>query len=505
MQTLLPGADNHVHVGLFIGLRSHGAVLSATSPPADGSWTWTGYPSGFHALLATISELLDPKLETGAASVLSYTHALAAVVVLSMVVFTAAVVSIGGLRRRPLLAFAVLVPGWSAFLWDPGQKALANGFGNFWFAAAAAAVALVLAFHPIRPFDAVHAAAVCSLLVGVAHGWLLLVVPAAPAALSVLTDAVLLFKRGGLSRKRAAGLVLVATACGTASLQAFLLARGEKTVGQLVSEPGGMNGTSPLPTFALLLVALGVYPILMRRLRNAWPGDGIGRTDRPWVIIAAALAGTTLGATLLIAQLESTGTTSYYFLKYFMGLELILAACVPICIAVVVAALVPAHRWLGVNAGVAVAGAFLASQTFGALHHGTALLVDDNDGGTANIHGPYSRESMSEGILRASQGRHDLLFVDYLAVGKDGAVQAFYPDGWFHAMDASLTSGVYERLALMRRPVDTEEDAAVVARQLLQQDPRVRVVVAPEHLRAIRTALRDSGLGDRVTTWSSGK
>ena len=146
LEVLLPGADNYPHFNMFSMLRTHGATLDALSSAHDGTgWAFDNYPQGFHAFTATLSELLSPRTPHGLDMLLAYTHSVTAVVVLAIVVLTGAITSLPNLRDRPAIAAPVVVVTWTAFLWEPGQKVLADGFANFWLGAAAAGCALILA------------------------------------------------------------------------------------------------------------------------------------------------------------------------------------------------------------------------------------------------------------------------------------------------------------------------------------------------------------------------
>jgi len=218
------------------------------------------------------------------------------------------------------------------------------------------------------------------------------------------------------------------------------------------------------------------------------------------VLWLSAAASTTVATALLVLQLRTIGTTAYYFVKFFTGVELVLAAAVPAVVAMFVATVTRPHRLRAVNVATVLGAVIVCSQVFGMFRPGSALLLDESNDGTASVQPPYSRGAMAAGILSAASDTADVSGSDYIAIGRAGAVQAFYPDGWYHALDASLSSSVYKRLDVLRRPVPTAAAAAVVGRRLLAA-PRERGVVSPEQLTAVRFALEDPELARRVSTW----
>ena len=66
-------------------------------------------------------------------------------VVLGVLLVTASLLSLRGLRERPMVTFPAVVLMCTALLWEPGQKVFADGFASFWLGAVAAGAALLIA------------------------------------------------------------------------------------------------------------------------------------------------------------------------------------------------------------------------------------------------------------------------------------------------------------------------------------------------------------------------
>jgi hypothetical protein len=501
LKILLPGADNWVHFDIFSTMRAHGSVLSVADSASDGSgWAYEDYPSHFHAWVATLTELLAPTLPRGPEGLVAYAHGVAVLVALGTVVMTAAVLSLPRVSDRLGVATPAVVLVWAAFLWEPGQKILANGFASFWMAAMAAGSALVIAFAPGRSRTLPCALAVAGLLVTIAHTWTPMLVVASPAALLMLVPTRGTPRRD--DRRRLWVVLVVFGLAGSAMLKAAIVLVTTVDVDELVTAFGGLDGTSPLPTFLLILVSLflccSARSWLSRRgveadFQSAW---------RLRLLAAAPILGVTAGGVIFAAQLRTLGTTSYYFLKYFMGLELVLTVLVAGLGATLVAH-VAVRRTGPLRVAMSVVATLAASQSFGWVPGHTGLLLSGTDDGTASVAAPYARTPMADGIIRAV-GDHSSspsFTKDYLGVGSGRAAESFYTDGWFHAIDASLTSEVMDRVNLLRVPADDTQQIASALDTLLAHDPRVSVIVDPRHLSRVRGVVGPRHDTSRVVAW----
>jgi hypothetical protein len=495
---MLPGADNYAHFHMFATIRTYGAVTTSLPSPDGRGWGFDEYPQGFHALAATLSELVQPQLRPGVALPLAYVHAVSLVVLLGVVTLVAAIVSLPGVRNRPSIALPVVTITLTAFLWKPGQDVLADGFANFWLAATAAASALLIGMASRCRLSVPESVAVVGLIVLVAHAWAPMVVIAGPAALAVLSP--LRPFRGHADPRRRAAVVAVTVLGALGVLEAVVALFTHVDVGTLVTAIGGVHGANPLPPFVLLIAGAVACWRAPKALRRHGQEDAGARVK--WVALAL-LAGFGLGAVLLAAQFDTIGTSSYYFLKFFLGFDLILAAVVPALWATVLAnaGRISSRRWVGVLTCLAMTAA--ASQAFGRFPAAKPPLSAEGRDGTASVGRPFDAARIADGILAAAASSTSTGSVteDYVAIGPDRAAQAFYPDGWYHGVLASLTAGARQRLDYLRVRVDTVNEAVPVVRRLLERRPEVHVIVAARYARALRTGLRSTNLQARVRSW----
>jgi hypothetical protein len=506
LEALLPGADNYAHFHMFSTLRAYGATTTALGSAPDGSgWGFDEYPQGFHALVATVSELVRPGLVPGPDALVAYVHGVALAVVLGLAMVTAAAVSLPGVRSRPDLAVPAVVLTWTAFLWEPGQNLIADGFANFELAAAAAASALLLAVNRGRRPRTVELAAIGGLLMFVAHAWAPLVVIAAPAALAVLYP----FRtplRQTRSRAEQLAPVLVVLACVLGMAKAFVTLVTQVDVSNVVTAFGGLHGSSPLPTFALMAVAIYVcarYP----RWVDASRRDDLDAARRVRLLTLSPLLGVVSLALLFAAQMLTVGTTAYYFLKYLMGFELILTAFVPALVVMALSRVVGRFRRRSWTVAATIVATVLATQAYGRFPHGHPALLVDHHKGTAAMAGPYSADRVARGVLAAVRGSsHEQAFGrEYVAIGADRAAEAFYPDGWYHGILPSLTRDVQDRVDVLRHHVDTPRAAVPLVRRLLVSHPDLEVIVDPRYAPSLRDSLARDDLARRVITWPSAR
>ncbi len=503
---LLPGADNFSHFTMFAGIKAYGATLGSLGWSPDGShWAFHIYPQGFHALAASFSEVMHPRLATGPETLPAYTQAVAAIIVLGVVVMTAAIVSVPDLRHRLGIAVPAVVVTWAAFLGQLGQNTLADGFANFWLGAAAAGTALVLTLSMPRPTSLPHLAAIGGLVVACAHTWAPLLILALPA---VLAFGVLHPQRTWSSASRwtaTLGVVLtLASVAGVGVAVALLLRTVPVSV---LNSTGALHASWPVPTFALLIVALyGClrYPSAVGRRSRT--GKALPAPGRVRALALAPLGGLAVLTAFLVAQLQMIGTTAYYFLKLFVGVELVMAVLAPAVLALLLYATAPRlHSRAG--AVLATAATLAATQSFGWFPQGTMPLFSESGDGTAPVGAPLSRSGIADGILAAAAGTRadETLTVEYFPLGRASTAKPFYADGWYHAVQHSLSEQVSNRYQTWRVPVHSLDRAAELIAATLHAEPEVRVVVDPRFVEPLRKRIRSPELAARLIPWTSGQ
>lgn len=501
---MIPGYDNVAHFDMFAMLRRHGATIDALgAAPGGSSWAFGDYPQSFHALVATYAELALPEVTPGTSELTLFANGVAAVVVLGTVVLTAAVCSLPGLRSRPLIAFPVVVTICTAFLWEPGAKVLADGFGNFWLGCVAASVALLLSLTRRDELSIPELAAVGGALVVVAHTWAPLLVVAAPAALALLAVRRPVIASPA-SPLRLVALLGVAAASIAAVLKAVVTVLSTVELGFVVQAEGPLTGASAIPTFVLIIVSVYVclsFAGWVDRLGVDGPAPAVAR--RVKVLALAPVCGVVSLTLLLVAQFRSVGTTSYYFLKYLMGFELILAAVTAAVVGMLLA-LVARPRWgRSRSLLVSTTAAVLATQAFGHVAWNSSPLTTDfqgarDAGGTA-----LSLPAMAQGIVTAAAATSGGPPEDreYVALGRARGFEAILPATWYHAIQGSLTLEAQQRQSDLVVLVSDETDAAPLVLELMEQDPTLEIVVAPRYAEPLRQQMPSPELAARITTF----
>ena len=487
LQGMLPGVDNWAHFAMFLSLRRYGAVPEALGQGGDGSgWGYgSNYPKGFHAAVASLSEILAPRIGSGPDALPLYLHGQALVVMLGLLMVTASLLGMPGLSGRPWVALPALVLTSTALLWEPGQHVFADGFAAFWLGAVAAGASVLIAVARSRP-TLVEVAAVAGLLMLACHCWLPLVVFAAPAGLLVLLPYV-----GSRWSPRSSVPVLAILAIGAlGSLKAVVVLFGAIPIGALVNQDGGYDAPALLPIAVLVLVGCEALRLL--------GSSRVQHLDRPplgvpqvRLLLLTPLLGLMLVLSLFVVQVSRNGHTTYYFVKLLLGYGLVLSIVVPAVVAVLVATLLRPSPRSAPRMVASVVLALVATVAFGVVPPANAALFDDSAPGTAMVSTPYSRTAMADGLLAAAGATSDPASFDtvYVALGPARAGELFYPDVWFHALHASVSSRVLARMSAMQVQVTTPHEAAAVLTTLFEAEPELKVLVSAQEAPALVAAL----------------
>ena len=498
LEVLLPGYDHAAHFDIFQMLWRHGGPIAAVGPSPDGTpFEYAGYPSGFHAVAASVAQLGDGvRPPTPDLALVTYAHVDALVVVAGTVVATACLISVLPRPRvLPLLAPLTLVL--TALLWLPGGQVLWHGFENFWLAAVLCGCALLLAARAVLrgriglgELVAVQAAAT-----GVALNWLplLSVCWVGPAVAGVLW-----WRSRHEGWRRAAGLLAGATTVAVVLATALDLFR-TTTVSTLVDASGGIEASPLGPVVVMLLLLAGLTVVL---------GDGTGRLRGVelrrlrWIGLGV-LCGVGLAALFAVAQRSSTGRVDYYAIKLSLGVLLIATCWVAGMLALALDRVLPAaapHRRGGwVRLGAVALGCVVCTQLLGQMSLAEAeeaarLSVPRDLSGR-----PLDYGAMAAGVLAAasSTGREEALRAEYVALGSAHCYVASLPDSWFHALTESLTERTSTRSAGLDLEVYTPTDASVPVGTELGRDASLRVLVGAEHAAELGRLLGPE-LGQRV-------
>lgn len=511
MSRLLLGWDNVAHFNMTEMIRRYGVMIIHAPAPPHGEWTYGAYPQGFHAVAATVMEMLvgvrvqDPAVELGA-----YAHALTVVAVVAVATVVAGLCSLPALRRRPLLALPLVAFVVATFGLGPGGLILNNGFPNYFVAVAMLCCIPLVVVQASRPGSLPMLVAVSGAALGVAHNWALLLVL---GALAVVAAAFPWRRSRWPSSKRAwtlAGLVVIATAIGGAA--AWSLLRAYPSLVDILKIKGGI---SPVPVNPVILetmlaaAAAASIGFRVRRRPSTQHGDEAVRVG--WLALVPA-GGFLVAALVAAIEIRNGGDVTYYFWKVAIALQIV--SVVVLCSAVpfVVRRPEPVRgRWVRLGralgrslASVAVAAAVF--QAYGAWH-----VFPTQIGGPAapGIQGRLANEALAKrpiedarlllDAVRATSGnRAPAVFAVPSPTGK---VDGFLLVQWYYALTGTWTTSNDELLREFRVPNGADVEAVTRTTQAaLAARPDVVVVVAPEMAHEVRDAVT-AAQRDRILTW----
>lgn len=500
LSLLMSGWDHSAHYDIVRMQRLHGGTLGQLgAAPLGDTWSYGSYPQGFHSLAATVMELVAGTGSlSAAAEVRLYAVTLGALAVSLVVVLAAGLVALPRLRRRPHLAAPAVVLVVAAVLLGPGGRVLGDGFPNFLLASVLLACLplLVVPAHVLP--DPLRLAAVGGALVGIAHGWLLLLVMALPAALVMLVPLRRRRLLTGRGRMAVSGAIVAGT--GAAVAVAVLMVASQPVSAVLVI-PGAISEPRLRAVAGPVLLAIATSAALAWRARAARP-------RRPEVLRLVALGavpsvGLAAAVGIAVLQLRAGAGLGYYFWKFALAL-----AVVAVVVAVVGGAwLVPDRRARSGHRGRSLAGSVLAcvlaSQAFGlAVPVGPPARWAPGLVGRGELVGAAGSPSPVAPVLWSAAGsglapdqRHVLL-----TVPADVATHPVVAGQWYNAVTGRWTNEANEALKALLVPLETPQDVASVATAVLEADVDTVVILDPARLEVTRS-LVGPGLADRVLPW----
>jgi len=491
---LLPGWDNSAHFDMVAMIRRFGVTTDQIGTGPGGEiWTYTHYPEAFHAVAATMMELLGPvRPGAGGSELVTMAQATGWLEVLAIGVLAAGVANLPTLARRPgVLVIAVAVVT-AAFVLGPGAMALPSGFPNFFFACALAACVPLVVMTTDKVTTPVMLA-LGGLLVGVANSWIFLLALALPAAVAV----VLPWRRDRWPTTR--------------------LGWTPVTVITLLTAVSGLHALQVISVLDVgTLTTLGGFSAPDRGTMTVTVGAGVGLAllaltrglSRGAATSSAVFVGLAVGAGIAVLQIAKSKTTSYYFWKYAVGLELITTVLAVVALSVVLDArdeqtaavptlTRPIRRRLvagtahGIGIGVLAASAL---QLYGF----TGMVV-----------GPWPMVPTADGILQRQAAVYRVQTPSAVEVQIMAAAGVAVPPGanpvyvsspddnihpmnaqqWYMALTGRWTETAQHRTLFLSASGTERETLETRARRVLDADALAVVIVAPERLRTLREAL----------------
>lgn len=505
LSMLLRGWDHAAHYDIVHMLREHGRVIGVLGPALLGdSWSYGRYPQGFHAIAATLMELeAGPDPSSAQSEVLLYSQALGVLAVISTTIVAAGICAVPRLRRRPLVAAPLVAVVAGAFLLGPGGRLLSDGFPNFALACVLLACLPLLVVPAEKGPLPLHLAAIGGAVVGIAHGWALLLVMALPAVVVLLLPG---RRRRFLATRNAwfaTGAVVLATGFGTAVAVVML-------AGQSVTEVLVIPGAITAPQLRLLvgpaLLAVALCALLLWRRRRtggrAVPGER-GEVRRVAASGAVPLTGLAVAVGIAALQISAGAPLSYYFWKFAIALALV--SLVVACLAV--PWLLPGHvglvsrrwpSWVAAGALTVVAsqmyGLTVPPQASGWAAQGIHARSELLDSRAAPL--PVATHLWAAAAADAAPGARHVVIVDPATAG----VSPVTAGQWYNALTGRWTDQSNEALKVLFNPMSTPTELAGVVSTVLAQDPGTVVLLHPDRADEVE-ALLPADQAERTMSW----
>lgn len=304
-------------------IRSHGEIIPTIPQTTAGdAWGFGEYPQGFHALLATMSDLLRPSYSSVDSELVSFMNLQAACSVLTVLIVAAGLCALPAVRRRAAVMASGVAIAMAAWIYGPGAIPAYEGFANFYLACgmATATVLALLTFQ--RRIPVVGVAVVGAGLVGICNNWLLLV---------SLLAVVLWIKLWAVVRTRdsySRRWWILSSVCISVSLLGMALPIIQ--ISPLIEQSQHIleaQGGIAYPDFGLALVAVVLALVLgfaNRSLARRMPSTQL-RAERLDVSRAATglFIPIALCIWLAVSQSVQNGAISYYFYKYLIAVLLL--------------------------------------------------------------------------------------------------------------------------------------------------------------------------------------
>jgi len=496
---LVPGWDNSAHFDMVAMIRRFGVTVDQLgAAPRGETWVYAAYPQSFHAVAATMMELLGP-VRPGAVGteLVTMVQATGWLEVLAIGVLAAGIVSLPTLASRPGVSAITVAVVTAAFLLGPGAMAMPAGFPNFFFACVLASCVPLVVMTADKVTSPVMLA-LGGLLVGVANSWILLLALALPAAVAV----VLPWRRDRWPTTRLGWTSVTAITLLTAvgGLHAQQLLSG-LDVGGVLTTVGGL----PAPDRGTMAVTIGAgvglaILALTRRL-----GRGAATSS-------AVFVGLAVGAAIAVLQIARSKALSYYFWKYAIGLELITTVLAVVALSALLDARAeqtaavptltrPIRRRLVAGTADAVgigvlAAAALQLYGFTGMVIGPLPMVPTADG-ILQRHAAIVRAQTPSAVdlqIWAAAGVAVPPGTNPVYVGPlsdESIINPMNAQQWYLALTGRWTDMAQNRTRFLS-PTGTgvEQDSLEIrVRRVLDADPLAVVIVAPGSLQALREAL----------------
>lgn len=313
------------HLNMFNMIRNHGSVIALLPSAPDGSaWSAASYPQGFHALLASLAEVVaGSKAGDIAQEAVLFFKLVGVAAVLGTLLIVAALTSLPVFRRHFLVTLPFVAVVATAWIVGPGAIPVFNAFPNFGLGVAlcVACIAVVQLRRVVHPVAATTALVL--ILTAVAHGWILLLILCLP---SVLVYGVYLVWHRREAGWHSLALHLAIAAVALAGVIGALWQLRKLSAGEVLTTPGG-TATADTGVAVLCIVANAFVALAFYSRRKVGHADDRRGTLTSLHILATPLFAAVLLVGLAVFQLMEASKVTYYFHKSFLAVELMAIVC----------------------------------------------------------------------------------------------------------------------------------------------------------------------------------
>ncbi|MCX2746512.1 hypothetical protein OOZ51_01620 [Arthrobacter sp. MI7-26] len=494
--------DYQSHFSIYYMIRRYGEVIPTIPQGTAGdTWGFAEYPQGFHALLATMSDLLRPSYTSVDSELVGFISLQAACSVLTVLVVAAGLCALPAVRRRAAVMASGIAIAMAAWIYGPGSIPAYEGFANFYLACgmATATVLAVLTFQ--RRVPVIGVAVIAAGLVSICNNWLLLV--------SLLTVVVVMRlwsvvrHRSSYSRR----WWILSSACISVSVLGMALPIIQ--ISPLIEQTQRIldaQGGIAYPDFGLALMAIVLALVLGLANRSLAMRTGSLRLREERLDVSRASAGLFIPVALCIwlavSQSVQTGAITYYFYKYLIALLLLAWPLAVAAGATLIPPAVPAdgpiHRRSPTLALCVLA--ITATQVFGFSIPGlqtvglpaTARPLTDMSGQQGRL------QSTPAFVPRLLQSARQPQPESTIYIPGPGTVDPILAARWQWGMRGKSSSATTDLSFDIVSIVKDYNQAPEVIGKVLTQNPTLYAIVDPELFEPVHQYLMDLGVADRL-------
>lgn len=477
------------HFNMYNMIRTHGSVLAVLpAAPDGGPWSAATYPQGFHSLMALLAEVVaGSKAGDVGQELVLFTRLVGVVSILGTLIVVAALTSLPVLRHNFFVSLPLVTIVATAWIIGPGAIPVFGAFPNFGLGVAlcVACVAVVQLRRVVPP--ATGTAVLILALIGVAHGWILLLVLCLP---SVLVYAWHLLQHRTQLIKPVISFQVFLALLGVTALLAAIWQLRTMSAGEVLTTNGGIDradsGVAILCIIMNAFVALAFYS--RRKVGSAEARHG---TLTSLHVLATPLFAAVLLIVLAVFQLVQSGVITYYFHKSFLAVEILAIICTVIGAAELWSPWLVAQSRRKTFMAASLLTALGATQFFGfpftslneqglkptahgsiAAHHQSALLAGEIP--------PMVHKML--GAARIQQDR------TYIHVGFNNYFDPMLFSQWSLSLQGRWTNKIEPALQMTRPLTEGPSKVPEAIDGILRSMPDVDVVVDRELVPELRAA-----------------